>query len=381
MLWVTAVSDGTLYPGRDLDNDIFNHARECAKVAVRSAVENTSFEVAVIYNGNSESFMKFLENQGALCIQSAFSHRDDPSFYPDLSPFNRSKAAGAWIRTDLPLHFPDHKYVVYTDCDVVFCRDVAPVMQRLTPEYLSAVYWGAPAYGVDDYFNTGVMVVNIENFAKEREGLYETSRREEWGGIRIANDEGCLNLHFDGRVDPMHKALNWRPWWGIYPSAGIVHYHGSKIEQLVEYLEWGTSSPDLPDYCRGLWRKGGGACPDAVEMTPAIASHYVKLYEKYAGAEGRLHLKGQQLQTRIKLVEPIVEELFTTWTKLKKDADLLKFDVTSLVDQLHTLTNDIDSMEQERDAFGEQAATAGVHAEALRDKLVCFQDMLIKQTK
>ena len=297
MLWVISFSDGTV-PFRGV---VGNPEKTLYRVtlngmaAIRSARANTSLDIAVMYDGDAPEFLSFLKDQNVRCIQRRFTHAEDPQFFPD-HPHQAGVGrhiAGMWMRTEIPLVFPEHEYVLYTDTDVIFTRDPVPQLEQVRPKFVAGCTEGAcsmfPA-GVESgsrdapwvlgagFINTGVLVINTKAWADEYDAFVETSRSTGWGA-EITADEGVINLHFKDRVEYLRRTFNWRPWWGIFEAAPIVHYHGSKVADLREYLEWGIDSPDLSHYCKHWWQPSFSRF--AVDMTRDIAQYYVDLYEKY----------------------------------------------------------------------------------------------------
>ena len=287
MLWVTCCSDGTR-PFRGIYHNpskVVTPTIAAAKVAIRSARENTSLDIAVMYDGDSPEFLAFLKSHDVRCIQQRFSYADDPTFWPgNHDAFTAQWCCGAWMRTDIPSVFPEQEYVLYTDPDVVFNRDPAPLLEQVAPKIVAGVSYGKeskfPSVSGKGFINTGVLVINVKAWTKEFDAFIDTARKANWGET-INFDEGVINRHFKGRIEFLRRTFNWRPWWGVFEAAPIVHYHGAKIKDLIEYTEWGIESPDLPGYCAGLWRVGGGGSPFAVDMTRDIARHYVDLYARY----------------------------------------------------------------------------------------------------
>ena len=309
MLWVTCCADGTT----SFRGECYNPSKQvtgvtaAAMAAIRSARANTSLDIAVVYDGDAPEFLDFLAAHDVHCIQHRFSHAADPTFWPDPSAatelhpaglplrFIAQNLCGAFLRFDVPSLFSDQEYILYTDTDVIFQRDPVHVFHDVRPDaVIAGVSYGkascypvGPTPGSNDYINTGVLLFNVQAWLQEFDALVATARQLRWGSVVGGWDEGVINRHFGKRIQFLRRTFNWRPWWGVFEAAPIVHYHGARVAMLQEYLEWGIASPDLPKWVPNLWRAGGSgygqkaAGSRAVDMTRDIAQYYVDLYEKY----------------------------------------------------------------------------------------------------
>jgi len=280
---------------------------EMAMAAIQSARANTSLDIAVMYDGDAPEFLDFLAAHDVRCIQQRFSLADDPTFWPDPGAptpknprglplqFVAQSLCGTFMRFDVPGLFPEEDYILYTDTDVIFQRDPVPLLQVERPEFIAGVSYGkascwpvGPKPQSRRYINAGVLLINVQAWIREFDALVATSKRFEWGSIGSGWNEGVINQHFDKRIKFLRRTFNWRPWMGVFEAAPIVHYHGARPAHLIEYLEWGIESPDLPGFVQRLWQAGGSgygqhaAESPAVDMTRDIARHYVNLYEEYS---------------------------------------------------------------------------------------------------
>ena len=92
------------------------------KAAVNSAIANTTLEPNFIYDGEPDELTEWLENKGVNVI----FHR--VSFFEEIEKIftseNRYIPLGAYLRCDIPVIEQDDEYVLYTDCDVLFLKDI-----------------------------------------------------------------------------------------------------------------------------------------------------------------------------------------------------------------------------------------------------------------
>lgn len=108
---------------------------------------------------------------------------DMPEAFQDLPACNQSKTTFAkFLFASL---FPDDDVVLFIDPDTLVLRDIAPIFDIGTDDYMFAgVIENLPAYQrtavgmakVDDYINGGVILCNLKNGAnvtlKKSSGLY-----------------------------------------------------------------------------------------------------------------------------------------------------------------------------------------------------------------
>jgi lipopolysaccharide biosynthesis glycosyltransferase len=127
------------------------------------------------------------------------------------------------------------------------CReDVAPVLQRLRPQYFAIAPESHPLK--PDSFNTGVMLMNINRLLQEDEAFTrfcgEHLPRFSWE----AWDQSAYIEFFQDRMDSLSPRYNWKPYWSAvrcyrrwgpfrfrwqpdwadYRRCAILHFHGPK---------------------------------------------------------------------------------------------------------------------------------------------------------
>ncbi len=131
--------------------------------------------------------------------------------------------SGHWLRCDIPMIETDEQFVLYTDIDVMFSGPVGD--NSVWPRYIAC----GPEHHRDDasYFNSGVMVMNLPNLRARLPDLADTIRRR-FDTARAHDDQGALNELFRDEWDWLAPAWNWKPYWGRYNGARIVHFHGPK---------------------------------------------------------------------------------------------------------------------------------------------------------
>jgi len=206
--------------------------------AIASAKQRTRLKPHMLYDGEPSAFTDDIRALGVTVIH----HR--VSFYDELVAFSLARrypdwlsiAAGAFLRTEIPLIEHDEDYVLYTDCDVMFLRDVPRLQCR------SAPFAVAPETNplTRRNINSGVMVMNLP------------ALRRDWPQFRqfmidnfedlISFDQTAYEKFYAKRWRRLSPSYNWRPYWGYYPWAHVVHWHGPK-PTLVRRLLNGDTTP------------------------------------------------------------------------------------------------------------------------------------------
>jgi len=214
---------------------------EDAKTAVLTARQAGGLEPHMLYYGARNDFTGWMERNGVRIIDTA------PSF---LAVMEQAEAAGTyhahsighWLRVAVPLVAQDQKFVLYTDCDVIFLRHVN--WDAIRP----AIFAAAPEFKADNwnYFNAGVMVLNVP----QMHATYPAFEAHIISRITSGNwyhydDEVALNEAYRGAWDRLDPRLNWKPYWGYNSGAGILHFHGPKLG-VIEAITAGTWPADNP---------------------------------------------------------------------------------------------------------------------------------------
>ncbi len=217
------------------------------QVAVHSARQNTSLEPVCLYDGTDNLLTAWLEEAGVKIIRRRTFLQE---WVTDLPPIPR----GAYLRLEIPEVCQeqgwDDAFVLYTDCDVVFRQDPAPILRQLRPEFFAA----APESDPSDFrnFNSGVMWIHVAGLAAEQESLRRTIKTHLSEAVAPPYDQAALQQHFGDRTDRLPVELNWKPYWGANPDAAIVHFHGPKPAQkylaINRRLPVGTARWATTDY-------------------------------------------------------------------------------------------------------------------------------------
>ena len=78
-----------------------------------------------------------------------------------------------------------------------------------------------------EYFNAGVLVMNIQGMKeKYEEFILKMKNRER--NISGLFDQGYLNELCFKDMELLPIEYNWKPYWGINDKAKLIHFHGMK---------------------------------------------------------------------------------------------------------------------------------------------------------
>src|SRR3984893_9263437 len=218
------------------DQARFREYAEMVMVAVHTARKFTSLRPHVIYEGGDNEFTEWLDRHGVKIIRYRGSFRDELNQLGERDQLSYIAAgiAGTFLRVDLPnlvSRSSSRDAVLYTDCDVMFQRDVVPELAGTNCDYFAV----AGEFTRDDYesMNAGVMLMNlprlqetIDEFRNFISTNLDLLKNEAW-------DQGAFRRFYrraDGTRmwDKLRPELNWKPYWGKNPQAGIIHFHGPK---------------------------------------------------------------------------------------------------------------------------------------------------------
>lgn len=207
---------------------------DLAKVAVHTALAHTSLRPRMLYDGNENALTRWMRDRGVEIIPAQSRFKTELLKLTGVAPAHLTTLPGVFLRIELPsiserLGITDN--VLYTDCDVMFRRDIADELSSVSCQYFAA----APEFDPNDYYhiNTGVLLMNLptlrqidtEFLAFVRGHLQELTQ-EAW-------DQGAYRRFFGWERDKslwdrLPQTLNWKTYWGDPSNAGIIHFHGPK---------------------------------------------------------------------------------------------------------------------------------------------------------
>lgn len=252
------------------------------QVAVHTARQYTTLQPVCIYDGEANALTSWLEQAGVHVIRrSTFLGAITIQFSPI--------ARGAYLRLEIPGVCREQgwtdEYVLYSDCDVMFQREVVPLLQTLRPRFLALAPESAQA---GTQLNSGVMLMHVPAWENEIAALTQTFREHLAEALAPPYDQALILRHFAGRIDPLPLELNWKSYWPDNAAAAIVHFHGPKPAQ--KYLLINQRAPaDLQslanaDYFHAAHRWDAAliaaleavplpAAPDVVRVEPGFEGY------------------------------------------------------------------------------------------------------------
>ncbi|MBM85774.1 MAG: hypothetical protein CMM47_07110 [Rhodospirillaceae bacterium] len=222
------------------------------KVAVESAVQRTSLDPHVIYDGGHHPILDWMQSRGVTIVKRRTPLAPDILARPNGPGFRHRIALAVYLRYEVPLVEPNDQFCLYSDSDVMFVTD--PDVEAISPSILAA----APEFVPQDwsYFNSGVMMMNLDAMRQDYDNLIARSREMLKGSAPY--DQPALNDFYRNRWDRLPLDWNWKPYWGHNPDAKIVHFHGPKF-QVIQYL-LGEGEETL---VHEIWRDLFGRAPEA----------------------------------------------------------------------------------------------------------------------
>lgn len=250
---------------------------DMAKVAVLTAAQHTSLEPHFIYDGPENDLTAWMHRHGVRVISCRTPLYDDlRRATATLDPGHLFIAAGAFLRLEVPRLMAEmgcsDEFALYTDCDVMFMRDVAP-LDRLKPRYF-AVSAEASTPATDPrqlrYLNSGVMLMNVERLRCEDRSFRTFVVRHLAHFMHDSYDQGAYKAYFVGRLtgwpswdcklfspwlrlrkltwnlcELLPPEFNWRPYWGDVGRAVILHFHGPKPQHRAAFHDGRCSHPGM----------------------------------------------------------------------------------------------------------------------------------------
>lgn len=188
----------------------------------------------MLYDGTENWFTQWMRERGVDVIFAESDLKRELWRLSKLAPSLLSLLPGVFLRLELPRlgsGLNATNPVLYTDCDVMFRRDVAIELKDAVCTYFAVAGESRP----DDYrnINTGVMLMNLEKLREVDVDFraYVRNRLEEFAGRGW--DQGAYRRFFGWEReallwDRLPPSMNWKPYWGDTGRASIIHFHGLK---------------------------------------------------------------------------------------------------------------------------------------------------------
>jgi lipopolysaccharide biosynthesis glycosyltransferase len=224
----------------------FENYSKMLKVAVHTAQKFTSLEPHFLYDGQENDLTRWLRNRNATIVNCRSFLYEKLRELAEIknNPHIFTIGTGAFLRTEIPRlalenGFQD-EFVLYTDLDVMFLTDIAGELEKFAPKYFSV----APEISISDYrsMNSGVMLMNVKNLQAKDVEFRKFMVRKIETLIADAWDQTAYKLFYNSRFfgfkwDKLPPEFNWKPYWGDYSNARIIHFHGPKPFQKEQLLQ------------------------------------------------------------------------------------------------------------------------------------------------
>ena len=206
-------------------SSLFDHYCEMAKAAVISACKNTDLEPVLLFDGNSQEFIQWMQNHRVTVIQMESSLSEALA---EIAPDRLDVGKGAFLRVDIPwvmdrMGWTD-PYVLYTDCDVLFLKPLG--LNDVLPTYFAV----AAEIDIKDNLNmnSGVMIMNIENMQRTYQGFRRFTIKYLNHFAYLDYDQTAYRCYYHIEWQTLAPEYNWKPYWGMNHDAIILHFHGPK---------------------------------------------------------------------------------------------------------------------------------------------------------
>lgn len=240
------------------DSMAFDHYANMLQVAFYTAMKhNPGLEPVFLYDGENDGnhLLKWLEDKPVTIInkRTSFYNEIKSASGIDKTPWAFSAATGAFLRVEIPAIMAERgwkdKFVLYTDCDVMFMKNCVDHFKKLKPEYFTV----GPEFTKINYtaMNTGVMIMNIENLMKTLDSFMRHIRENMDEFVNSSYDQAAYRSYYAGKYDHLPLEYNWKPYWGSLGKAAIIHFHGPKPYQRHALL-----NGRMPEYFEVLGKIG-----------------------------------------------------------------------------------------------------------------------------
>ena len=211
------------------------------RLAVLTARRNTTLRPHLVTTGFRNDLTEWMEAHGVTVI---------PGRQPLAETIRAGEAAGRyhtrylghWLRCEIPTLETEDSFVLYTDTDTLFLREVN--LPEQLPRYLAC----APEFKMEgaNYFNSGVMLMNVANMRRTLPEFLRSARHQlDTLRNHMIHDQYAFNNFYRGRWTPLDPLYNWKPYWGAPDQAHILHFHGAKMDNVralyCQRIPWNRS--------------------------------------------------------------------------------------------------------------------------------------------
>lgn len=208
---------------------------------------NPDIKINLLFSGEEDDYIRKLKRFGVNVINCDLSFSEDVKLAYD--GIRRSVALGTFLRIDLPKICNDmgieDDYVLYTDCDVMFLKDISDI-KKSTPKYFSVAGEFSKEI-IGNAFNAGVMWINWKNMYSDYEIFvkYITKKIPNLS----AYDQGALREFYSDKFERLDHRFNFKSYWNEEKENDIYifHFHGPKpthIENIKTHKHKNLAGPN-----------------------------------------------------------------------------------------------------------------------------------------
>ncbi|MFN2508328.1 MAG: hypothetical protein ABR589_06100 [Chthoniobacterales bacterium] len=222
--------------GINEDCPAFKQYAQMAKVAIHTALRHTALQPHCLYDGSENDFTAWMKRKGVRIIRCQSFLLDELARLGERrsNPQLLSATRGVFLRTELPSlqeRFGFDDRVLYTDCDVIFRSEVVDTLQPIASEYFAVAVESDRAQPED--MNSGVMWMNLPGMRRRDEEFRQYLRKRIDWLPGVSWDQGAYRYFYQNPEqgylwETLPPELNWKPYWGDYSRAKIIHFHGPK---------------------------------------------------------------------------------------------------------------------------------------------------------
>jgi hypothetical protein len=209
----------------------------------------------VLYQGlKDSSIYKWLESENIviiihdLSIEAALLRlvETDRELHMESSHLYGSDDAviGTWQRIDIPILdvIRHENFILFTDCDVVFQANISLAdFPAPLPKFMAMAeerFQGFP-------YNAGVILFNMVAMSESYQGFIKWILNQNNGlyyGKYGPGDQGAYNEYYEKplKENLLTQQFNAKPYHQTHLKTKIIHFHGPKVHDYVEYLETGS---------------------------------------------------------------------------------------------------------------------------------------------
>jgi len=264
-------------------------------VAIQSMMENASadnrYRIYVLNANDLElQSVELLKKQVATFAQFSIDFVDVSAHLKDIEklplPTLEYITRATYFRFVLPYIFPDYRKMLYLDCDMVVCADIAELYNielgdkllaaiqdiEILYRYYSPIDFGSETETIltlqkpESYFNAGVLVFNLDAFRSfiSLENCLNFAASNNWHYY----DQDMLNTLCEGQIKFLSQEWNCLTSYvySVVPD-GILHeYLAAKQAPKILHFTIKPWKETIDTFCDNLFLKYTLKCPFKQEI-------------------------------------------------------------------------------------------------------------------